>query len=323
MTRRPACSAPARARCSTAGRSGRCRWPARGSFVVEQVGGGLGARSRERRVVVLRPAGRVRDDHQPDREHNPGGNDPGGPPGANPPSLVHKGTHCRPPFIAVLDLKGRADRHARHTSVRPGGGYPREEVSPRRPENPPLDREQLAERSDRAVRAVVRGGAGRRAPGGGDDPGDGRRRGLPNARMVLLKGFGPDGFRFFTNYESAKGEELAAKPAGGSGRLLARARPSGSGQGRGRATSVQDSDAYFASRPRESRVAAAISPQSRPIERDELERRFAEIVAGGRRRSRPPRALGRLPGQARRDRVLAGAGEPDARPLPLQPPDRQ
>ena len=36
--------------------------------------------------------------------------------------------------------------------------------------------------------------------------------GAPNARMVLLKGFGPDGFRFFTNYESAKGEELAASP---------------------------------------------------------------------------------------------------------------
>src|SRR5919106_4640508 len=37
--------------------------------------------------------------------------------------------------------------------------------------------------------------------------------GAPNARMVLLKGFGPDGFRFFSNYDSAKGEELGANPA--------------------------------------------------------------------------------------------------------------
>ena len=36
--------------------------------------------------------------------------------------------------------------------------------------------------------------------------------GAPNARMVLLKGFGPAGFRFFTNYESAKGAELLASP---------------------------------------------------------------------------------------------------------------
>ena len=36
--------------------------------------------------------------------------------------------------------------------------------------------------------------------------------GAPDARMVLLKGFGPDGFRFYTNYESAKGDEMA-RPA--------------------------------------------------------------------------------------------------------------
>ena len=51
--------------------------------------------------------------------------------------------------------------------------------------------------------------------------------GTPNARMVLLKGFGPDGFRFFSNYESAKGEELAGPPGGRPGRLLARAGPPG------------------------------------------------------------------------------------------------
>ena len=59
--------------------------------------------------------------------------------------------------------------------------------------------------------------------------------GSPNARMVLLKGFGPDGFRFFTNYGSAKGGELDANAARRAGRLLARARPAGPGARTGRA----------------------------------------------------------------------------------------
>jgi pyridoxamine 5'-phosphate oxidase len=102
--------------------------------------------------------------------------------------------------------------------------------------------------------------------------------GSPNARMVLLKGFGADGFRFFTNYESAKGQELTVSPRaalviywreldrqvrirGDVERLLA-----------------EESDAYFASRPRDSQIAAAISPQSSPIERTELERRFGDLA---------------------------------------------
>lgn len=103
--------------------------------------------------------------------------------------------------------------------------------------------------------------------------------GSPDARMVLLKGFGPDGFRFFTNYESAKGEQLAHSARAALvvyWRELDR-------QVRIRGSVVrlpaEDSDAYFASRPRDSRIAAAISPQSRPIERDELDRRYAELEA--------------------------------------------
>jgi pyridoxamine 5'-phosphate oxidase len=105
-------------------------------------------------------------------------------------------------------------------------------------------------------------------------------QGRPDARMVLLKGFGPEGFRFFTNYESAKGIELEANPhaalvvywreldrqvrvRGGVKRLPGR-----------------DSDEYFATRPRDSRVAATVSPQSRPIEREELDRRFKEMLIG-------------------------------------------
>jgi pyridoxamine 5'-phosphate oxidase len=108
--------------------------------------------------------------------------------------------------------------------------------------------------------------------------------GAPDARMVLLKGFGPDGFRFFTNYESRKGDQLAANPRAALvlyWRELDR-------QVRIRGTverlPAEESDAYFDGRPHGSRVAAAISPQSRPIERQELDRRFAGLeseLAGG------------------------------------------
>jgi pyridoxamine 5'-phosphate oxidase len=151
-------------------------------------------------------------------------------------------------------------------------------VSPRRPENPPLDRDLLADDPIEQFEAWF-AEASEIVPlaeamtlATVDD------RGHPDARMVLLKGFGPDGFRFFTNYESMKGEELAANPRAAIviyWRELDR-------QVRARGTVERlpkgDSDAYFASRPPDSRIAAAISPQSRPIEREELERRFAELA---------------------------------------------
>jgi pyridoxamine 5'-phosphate oxidase len=102
--------------------------------------------------------------------------------------------------------------------------------------------------------------------------------GAPDARMILLKGFGPDGFRFFTNYESFKGVELAANPHAALviyWRELDR-------QVRVRGTverlPPEDSDAYFTSRPRDSRIAAAVSPQSRPIERETLDRLYEELA---------------------------------------------
>jgi pyridoxamine 5'-phosphate oxidase len=103
--------------------------------------------------------------------------------------------------------------------------------------------------------------------------------GAPNARMVLLKGFGPDGFRFFTNYESAKGEELAANPRAALVIYWRDLDRQVRIRGEVERLSAEDSDAYFASRPRDSQIAAAISPQSRPIEREELDRRFQELVA--------------------------------------------
>ena len=152
-------------------------------------------------------------------------------------------------------------------------------MSPRRPDNPPLDREQLANDPleqfarwfEEAQAVVPLAEAMTLATVDAD--------GMPNARMVLLKGFGPDGFRFFTNYESAKGEELAASPRAALVIYWRELDRQVRVRGEVERLPAGDSDAYFASRPRESRVAAAISPQSRRIERDELERRFAELDA--------------------------------------------
>ena len=105
-------------------------------------------------------------------------------------------------------------------------------------------------------------------------------QGLPDARMVLLKGFGPDGFRFFTNYESAKGRELEANPRAALVIYWRELDRQVRVRGEVERLTPQDSDAYFASRPRDSRIAAAISPQSRPIERDELDRHFEEMLRG-------------------------------------------
>src|ERR687891_1436831 len=113
--------------------------------------------------------------------------------------------------------------------------------------------------------------------------------GAPNARMVLLKGFGPDGFRFFSNYESAKGEELGANPA--AALVIYWRELDRQVRVRGRVTPLtdEDSDASFASRPRDSQLAASVSPQSQPIEREELDRLFESAAAdrGGAEVPRP------------------------------------
>ena len=90
--------------------------------------------------------------------------------------------------------------------------------------------------------------------------------GLPNVRMVLLKGFDAQGFVFYTNLESAKGQELLANPKAGlcfhwkSLRRQVRVR--------GPLTQVSEEEAneYYHSRPRGSQIGAWASKQSRPLE---------------------------------------------------------
>ena len=102
--------------------------------------------------------------------------------------------------------------------------------------------------------------------------------GSPDARMVLLKGFGPDGFRFFSNYESAKGVQLAANPRAALVIYWRELDRQVRVRGAAERLPPEESEEYFVSRPRDSRIAASISPQSRPIERDQLDRRYEELI---------------------------------------------
>jgi pyridoxamine 5'-phosphate oxidase len=102
--------------------------------------------------------------------------------------------------------------------------------------------------------------------------------GLPDARMVLLKGVDEAGFTFFTNFESAKGRQLLAHPKAAlvfhwkSLRRQVRVR------GDVAPVTVAEADAYFASRARSSQIGAWASDQSRELpDRLALERRIAEM----------------------------------------------
>ena len=101
--------------------------------------------------------------------------------------------------------------------------------------------------------------------------------GRPSSRYVLLRGLDERGFRFFTNYGSAKAIDLAANPHAaltfGWLELHRQVRVEGVAE----RVSEADSDAYFASRPPGSRIGAWASPQSSVLaDRTELERSVAE-----------------------------------------------
>lgn len=103
--------------------------------------------------------------------------------------------------------------------------------------------------------------------------------GMPAVRMVLLKGVDQRGFVFYTNCESRKGRHLLARPRAALvfhwKSLDRQVRVEGE-VGR---VGDEEADAYFDTRPRESRIGAWASRQSRPLEsRFELEKRVAEFT---------------------------------------------
>lgn len=89
--------------------------------------------------------------------------------------------------------------------------------------------------------------------------------GKPAARTVLLKGFDPSGFVFFTNYESCKGAELAANARATLLFFWPELERQVRVDGTVLRTSSEESDEYFRSRPLASRIGAWASPQSQPI----------------------------------------------------------
>jgi pyridoxamine 5'-phosphate oxidase len=90
--------------------------------------------------------------------------------------------------------------------------------------------------------------------------------GLPDARMVLLKDWSESGFVFYTNAESAKGRQLAATMKAAALFHWKSLRRQVRLRGPVELVSDAESDAYFASRPRDSRIGAWASRQSRPLE---------------------------------------------------------
>lgn len=90
--------------------------------------------------------------------------------------------------------------------------------------------------------------------------------GLPNVRMVLLKGFDRDGFVFYTNTESQKGNELLANMQAAAVLHWKSLRRQVRFRGTVLRVSDEEADAYFQSRPRASRIGAWASQQSRPLD---------------------------------------------------------
>lgn len=90
--------------------------------------------------------------------------------------------------------------------------------------------------------------------------------GMPNVRMVLLKGFDGHGFVFYTNFESAKGREILASRKAAMCFHWKSLRRQVRVRGPVEIVSDEEADAYFATRPRGSRIGAWASAQSRPLE---------------------------------------------------------
>jgi pyridoxamine 5'-phosphate oxidase len=104
--------------------------------------------------------------------------------------------------------------------------------------------------------------------------------GRPSARIVLIKDFDARGMVFFTNYQSHKGQDLAANNRAALLFFWPELERQIRIEGRVETVSAADSDAYFQSRPALSRIGAWASPQSQKLSsRNELEARFAAYAA--------------------------------------------
>ena len=104
--------------------------------------------------------------------------------------------------------------------------------------------------------------------------------GMPNVRMVLLKGYDVNGFVFYTNFESQKGQELLGQKKAAMCFHWKTLRRQVRLRGDVEIVTDAEADAYYQTRPRGSRIGAWASKQSRPLEgRFALEKAVAEYTA--------------------------------------------
>jgi len=104
--------------------------------------------------------------------------------------------------------------------------------------------------------------------------------GMPNVRSVLLKDFDENGFVFYTNFNSAKGQELLSAKKAAMGFHWKSLRRQIRIRGNVEIVSDQEADEYYASRPRGSRIGAWASKQSSPLEsKFALEKEVAKFTA--------------------------------------------
>ena len=145
--------------------------------------------------------------------------------------------------------------------------------------------------------------------------------GLPDVRMVLMKGYDADGFVFYSHIASQKGRELAANPKAAllfhwkSLRRQVRIR------GNVSPVTEAEADAYFATRPKQAQIGAWASKQSQPLEsRFAFEQAIAKCRRQThRRRGAAPAGLERLAHRAGAVRILARPPVPPARPHRIPP----
>lgn len=102
--------------------------------------------------------------------------------------------------------------------------------------------------------------------------------GQPSSRVLLLKGIDKGGFEFYTNYQSDKGQDIEANPKVALNFFWPNLERQVRIEGHAEKLSVEESTAYFHSRPYASQIGAWVSPQSTIIEsREYLEKREAEL----------------------------------------------
>jgi pyridoxamine 5'-phosphate oxidase len=121
------------------------------------------------------------------------------------------------------------------------------------------------------------------------------RDGNPSVRIVLLKGYGPEGFTFYTNADSRKGKELSANPNAALLLHWKSLRRQVRIEGPIEEVSPGEADAYFATRGRDSQIGAWASDQSRPLDsREAFEARVEQTSKNyeGSDVPRPPRWTG-------------------------------